>query len=203
MRILSFDNRQAWQTKFLDLVSENKPQTIGLSGGSAVDLYPAMASLGAMPSLFLCDERFVSIDNQNSNYHLIKTRTKNLLPLQAWNTSLEWQECVINYAKKLPTKLDLAILGIGPDGHFASVFPKDEDIWRNQNKTAATITTQWAIKNRLTLTPNYLAKSKLIIVLIQGKQAVVNELQNPTKTKLEFPAHFLRELENCLVLYLA
>ena len=189
-----FTNHATWRQRFVELAAMHAPQTVGLSGGSAAQLYSALhTELGDSAEYWLCDERFVAADDTDSNQRLIVTT--GCAPLQAWRTDLLLTDCVADYAARLPQALDVVILGVGNDGHFASVFPDDVSIWQATAAAAATTTTQWAVTQRLTLAPQYLAQARQIIVLLAGagKQGIVDELRQPTRSRTEFPAHWLTE----------
>jgi 6-phosphogluconolactonase len=226
MNILTFSNRQVWQDAVLqflqDIFASNQESfSIGLSGGSAAQVYTQFGELDIdwkKVNFYLCDERYVPLNDEDSNCRLLKENIASDILKQAdvycWDTDLEWQTCAEDYARKLPEVLDVAILGIGPDGHFASIFPNNPlnppsqgdffSIWQNSDKTAVTTTDQFAVQQRLTITPQYLAKAKHILVLLQGsgKAGIVQELQHPTQEREQFPAHWLYEQKNCTIMWL-
>jgi 6-phosphogluconolactonase len=128
-------------------VKENGDFTLALAGGStpkAVYAHLANASLhGNMPwpetRLFWGDERKVSPEHAYSNYKMVyesllkngPVPLENIFPIQ---TSLATAaECADRYEKTLSEKIttkedgfpvfDLILLGVGPDGHIASLFP--------------------------------------------------------------------------------
>lgn len=128
-------------------VKETGDFTIALAGGStpkAVYSFLANRSLhGEMPwkrtRLFWGDERKVAPEHAYSNYRMVyETLLKNgpvplenIFPIQTSAGTAE--ECAARYEKTLAEKItakedgfpvfDLIILGIGPDGHMASLFP--------------------------------------------------------------------------------
>ena len=121
-----------------DAIAAHGSCILGLSGGSTPK--PIYEALGEDPSIdwskvtvFLVDDRFVPADDDNSNQLLVKKTlllhakipTKNIcFP----DTSLPLEECIQDYDKRLSALLedhpaDVVTLGMGDDGHIASLFP--------------------------------------------------------------------------------
>ena len=80
------------------------------------------------------------------------------------------------YRNLLPTYIDLTFLGMGSDGHVASIFKKS----KNKNKVIITSSKKHPFQ-RCTVSLNYLNKSKKIFTLIKGKKKYkffLNHLMN-------------------------
>ena len=86
--------------------------------------------------LFWGDERFVSKKSVNSNYRLvydnllkkIKIDNENVYSFIIDNstikkTATEYQKCIKRYFKRRKISFDIFLLGMGNDGHIASIFP--------------------------------------------------------------------------------
>jgi 6-phosphogluconolactonase len=132
----------------------------------------------------LSDERWLSPDQPDSNELLIR---ENLLinqaqyayfcPLKnAQKTALEGQqECETNLSINIPT-LDIALLGMGEDGHFASIFPGQDDFENliNPDNSALCRALQppHAPHERMTLTLAYLLSAKRIFILFKGAKKI-------------------------------
>jgi 6-phosphogluconolactonase len=107
---------------------------VALSGGSTVGrLYELAGPL--LPDwrdvhLWFGDERCVPLDDEESNYRL--AREHLLAPGAIWHpvpTDLEPEEAAAAYARELAdVELDVAVNGMGPDGHTASLFPGFEQV---------------------------------------------------------------------------
>jgi 6-phosphogluconolactonase len=101
-----------------------------------------------------------------------------------------------------PDGFDLAILGIGKDGHFASIFPGFTQ-WETENKTVVTETTENEVMERLSISPKYLLKAKRILVLLAGedKSPILEKLADENLSKENFPAKFLLQHPNLEIIF--
>lgn len=173
--------------------ANKKAYYIALSGGSTpIPIYKALATL-ALPfdktHFYQTDERLVPATHKDSNQKMQKNIFREKL-LHAFNTKLPIIESLKEYNKNLPGQFDLTILGIGPDGHIASLFPHTKAL-TSKAKTAHSTTNQFAIKDRLTLTFPPIIGSKKILVLLKGpeKLAILEQIKNPSALTIQnFPA---------------
>lgn len=158
---------------------------IGLSGGSTPKpIYEALGKedIGWLNVKgFLVDERYVPKDHENSNQRMIRETLPNLL-LTAPDTSLSIEQCVETYVKDLwklwsPYLPDIIVLGIGCDGHIASLFPPlTEEMMDDRLLVIHTQTDEFEISDRVTLTMNpILSAGSHIIFLHGGKKKKVWE----------------------------
>lgn len=205
---------------------------VALSGGKTPrPIYEKLAASDldfSKVEFFLADERYTNLESDDSNYKLIletlfggkpkefieNENQPTLNNFHFFDTSLPIPECLQKYEeelKKIPQlEFDLIILGIGIDGHFASIFPGSPAL--NFNKAhddnqlvAHTQTEQFAVRDRLTLMPNLILKAKNILTLLSGKDKVnlIQELVNGQKDANEFPAHVLTSHFQMMAHYLA
>lgn len=177
---------------------------IALSGGkTVVPFYKALAKSKdprfKQTEFYVVDERYVPITHKESNCGMIK---KNLISkiqckkFHFFDTKLSIEKSLKKYEKEIHgIVFDMTILGIGEDGHFASIFPQSKAI-KTKLEVAHAQTNKFAIKDRLTMTPRIILKSKKILVLLKDKPKVIKELKHPKKTYFEFPAHLLKKHKN-------
>lgn len=165
--------------------------TIALSGGSApVPLFRLLAVEARMPwertHAFWGDERCVPPDSEESNYRLASDTMLSRVPIPAVSIhrirgELPCDEAAEHYALELTTffgatapaaldgpTFDLALQGMGADGHTASLFPGaaalDSDRW-----TEAVVAPEGTTpRERVTLTLPVLNRSRETLVLVSG-----------------------------------
>lgn len=211
MNIRHFNSEAEYLKQALQFISDicqknKKTISIALSGGSTpLPLYKALAKDHAIPfdriELFQVDERYVSKNHPDSNRKMIEEYLISKIheKLKGWNffdTSFPIEQALQRYDKILNKKIEqgfnLIILGIGNDGHIASIFPNTKFILEQKNVTH-THTEIFTIRDRLTITLPMILKSEQIIVLLRGKEklTVIEELKTGTKTPDEFPTKFL------------
>ncbi len=187
-----------------------KPNRIALSGGSSADIIDHLKKANFdfdSVRIFQTDERFVLNDDENSNTKLLRSKLENSKYQNCFFPILETPEASVEkYEDQLIEDdagflFDMTVLGIGPDGHTASIFPNSKP---NEEKLVdLTETEEFAIKKRLTLTFNALKKSKQIIVLMKGKnkREIFEKITDSETDPEKFPARTLLDWDNVTILF--
>jgi len=131
--------------------------------------------------VFFGDERCVPPDHPDSNYRMARETLLSRLPIPPGNV-LRWRgedpvpaRAAADYAGALsahfpagPPALDLVILGMGPDGHVASLFPGSPALEERTALTAA----PWVARLgawRLTLTFPALQAARAVLLVAVGR----------------------------------
>ncbi len=178
---------------------------IGLSGGSTPR--PIYEALGrqqiewAKVSIFLIDERYVPADHKDSNQKLVRETLLANAHIPASNIvfpdcTLPLDECIRDYDGKLHALwndhlTDINILGMGPDGHIASLFPSVAAHHLDDTSLVAHTTTDtFAVHDRITLTLNPICAAASQIFLLKGadKKQVWDEMIASKDDESRWPA---------------
>jgi 6-phosphogluconolactonase len=73
------------------------------------------------------------------------------------------------YEALLPARLDLLVLGLGPDGHVASLFPQSPSLAESRRRVIA-VTAPKPPPDRLTITPPVIRAARVTIGLVVGAE---------------------------------
>jgi 6-phosphogluconolactonase len=177
----------AWVADELaDSVSARGRASFVLSGGSTPrPLYELLAGQfkNRIPwpgvHVFWSDERYVPHDHPLSNYRMVKGALldhASIPPAQVYPmptrfpepqaAARDYETTVAHYFSGTPPVFDVVLLGIGADGHTASVFPGSSAITSARFVMAVTAPAEQP--SRLTLTLPVIASARRIGVLVTG-----------------------------------
>jgi len=184
---------------------------IGLSGGKTpVPVYKALAKSNEIDfsqiEFLLVDERHVPFDHPDSNYGMVHSIFGAVgAKIHHVDTALSIQEAVAAYGGVLSniSELDLVILGVGVDGHIASLFPHSKALGEENVLVAHTTTDLFPVRDRMSMTFPMIMKARRVLILLSGgeKQSVADELSLGSKTAEEFPARKLLEHPDVTLLH--
>ena len=165
---------------------------IALSGGDAPGpAYEQAARLEpdwSAARLWWGDERCVPPDDERSNFGLAKQALFDKLDRQPGRVHRirgedEPQSAAAAYEQELQeTKLDLLLLGLGPDGHLASLFPHSPGLVESERLVIAAEAKLEPLVERVTMTPPALRAASRIVFLVTGEgkaEAVAAALAGP------------------------
>jgi 6-phosphogluconolactonase len=133
--------------------------------------------IGKMPwekvTIYQVDERVVPEDDPERNLKLLKRSlppggASDVHSMVVWVRDLEGAAAA--YARSLPDQLDLIHLGIGPDGHTASLVPGDPVLDVMDRDVA--LTQPYMGYRRMTLTYPVLNRARHVLWLITGEDKV-------------------------------
>jgi 6-phosphogluconolactonase len=188
-------------------IAERQSCSIALSGGSTPEpLYAALAQQDlpwSQIQIFWGDERYVPHTHPDSNYAMAKRAWLDLVPLPPENihavrTELNPPQLAADaYDRELMLELgrmpafDIILLGMGDDGHTASLFPH----------TAALAVGDRLVtvgdkdgQPRITFTFSLINNARCVMFLISGasKQAALTEVFAPTGDAAMYPSRSVR-----------
>lgn len=144
---------------------------IALAGGSTpLGLYSELSD-AKIPwdrlRFYLTDERYVPSESSLSNYRNIRERLGQRARIAFFKTEMPPQECAMDYSFQLPDRLHIALLGVGTDGHTASLFPnvECEDV---SPKVCISRSPDGLL--RLSLKEDYLNSSCVVLFFLKGEE---------------------------------
>lgn len=180
---------------------------VALSGGSTPR--PVYERLARPPlalrldwskiELFFGDERCVPPDHAESNFRMARealgqgdpSRPVRLRRIEAERADPEG--AAADYEAALPERLDVIVLGIGEDGHTASLFPGSPALEETVRRVVA-VEGPKPPHGRITVTPPVVAAARSILVVASGAAkapAVARALEGPYSPR-EVPAQLAR-----------
>ena len=190
---------------------------VALAGGNTPRrLYEALASNPFRKSIdwsrvqiFFGDERCVPPDDPQSNFRMVNESllTKVNVPdsnVHRMKGELDPAEAASTYEAELKSifrespKFDLILLGLGEDGHTASLFP-GSDVLNEQSRWVIATKHPVSGQDRITLTLPLINRAAHIVFLLTGKEkaAVLREVirNEPTAQK---PASLIKPVDGSL-----
>ncbi len=165
--------------------------------------------------LFWSDERCVPSDHRESNFAMAKETLLSKIQIPPENVhripaELEpperaaraYEQTLRDFFDCEDRTFDLILLGVGPDGHTASLFPctaalREETRWVR----AVTAPPSYAIRQRITLTLPVLNKACSAFFLIHGaeKREIAQAiLSDPQAAAKRYPAAIVRPQEHLI-----
>lgn len=195
-------------------INQNGIFSVALSGGSTPKfLYEFLAQDSTADHLpwdkihfFWSDERAVPPDHSDSNFlqassTLLKPRhipAENIHrimgELDPKTAAALYQEEILAWFKDTPPRFDLVLLGMGADGHTASLFPGSKALQVSQQN-------EWVTANqipqlsswRITFTANLINAAEQVVFLVTGQskaETLFNVLEGP-KLPNKYPSQLI------------
>jgi 6-phosphogluconolactonase len=201
--------------------------TVALSGGSTPKrMYQLLADPPfrdqvdwSKVQIFWGDERSVPPDHNDSNYHMASEAMLRKLPIAAGNihrmeaersdrdvAARAYESVLASVFKATPggeaPSFDLILLGMGPDGHTASLFPhttalKERSRWVVVNYVAKFAT------DRMTFTVPVLNRAREVLFLIAGtdKADPLHEVLEGAPNSELYPSQFVKPAAGKLIFF--
>ena len=204
-----------------DAVHRKGSFVVALSGGSTPKALYSMLASQAAPDvpwsdthIFFSDERFVPPDDPDSNFRMANQATLTKVPVPPQNifavpteeasadlAARKYENSIRDFfvlpADEIP-RFDLILLGLGPDGHTASLFPESTALSETQRLVVA----NWVDKfktYRITFTYSLINNAAYDMFLVSGteKTRIVREIFENESAKL--PAQRVRPMDGKLL----
>lgn len=193
-------------------VREKGQFTLALTGGSSpVELHKMLAQEPYVGQIdwqkcfvFWGDERWVPLDDERSNARMAFETLLSSVPIpkeqifSMWSDDRTPEEYAAEYEEQLQLVLgekgvfDLIFLGMGDDGHTASLFPHTEVL----NEEAAWVKAYYLDPQqmyRITLTAPIINRAKNIVFLVNGekKAPALREVLEGERNPKQYPAQLI------------
>lgn len=157
--------------------------------------------------LFWGDERYVPQSDPLSNYRMTKETLLAQVPIPPANVhpmpteiappdkaAAAYESDMRQFFGQAPPEFDLQLLGLGVEGHTASLFP-DSPVLEEKKAWVAAVTAPADPPLRLTLTPVVLnlARNTFFLVAGENKRDILAALRNEPEGKIsQYPAGRIR-----------
>jgi len=186
-----------WIETAIQAIEQKGRFDVALSGGSTPEkMYQVLAGSPRMKQywskvhLWFGDERCVPPDNENSNYHMVKMAMVEYLEsvnIHRMAGELAPKLAAQKYAKEMGAlsqedekpQFDLVMLGIGEDGHIASLFPGSDNYREREAWVAASYVpavSMWRIS--ITMPVIQAARQVMVLAAGEGKAEIVGKIQS-------------------------
>jgi 6-phosphogluconolactonase len=186
---------------------------IALSGGNTPrgvyrrlgDLLVAQSVDLSRLHLIFSDERMVAPDDPNSNYRMVEHELLSHIPIpplhvhrikgevRAEVAAREYERELQKLFPLFARRCDLILLGVGVDGHTASLFPESNTL-RERDKSVRALFVPRLATWRVTLTLPVINRARAVLFLVTGKMkaSVVAKILRSTESRQDVPATLVR-----------
>lgn len=202
-------------------VSERGLFTVALAGGATPRLMYQLLATDEYKNridwpkvhIFFGDERCVEPTDPESNYRMADEAMLSRLPIPSYNVhrisgegdavadaSLYDDDLRTFFDPEPFPQFDLVLLGMGPDGHTASLFPGTDAL----NEQKVWVVANWVEKlstYRITLTPPAINHARNIVFLVTGESKAerLPEVLGPVRDPQRLPSQLIQPIGGSLL----
>ncbi|MFD1257787.1 6-phosphogluconolactonase [Mucilaginibacter terrae] len=203
-----------------DAIAAKGSFTVALTGGSSpIKLYQLLATPvyseqidWANVYVFWCDERWVAMEDDRSNAKMAFETLLNFVDIPArqiypmYDAVQKPEEFAAQYQQEIKNivgadgAFDLILLGMGDDGHTASLFPGTE-VLNEQEKWVAAYYLEAQDMYRITLTAPLINCAKQLVVITFGEKKIhaLHEVLEGTYNPALYPSQLLKPIDGQLL----
>ena len=189
LEILKGNNHIDCSNTLLDLITseinDSENYSLGLSGGSTpkffYELFAEKYKDYSNIYLWTVDERHVDINDEKSNQRMINSIFSNSnLNIIEYSYGEDPGQSAKNYTAKVFSKIDkfnAAILGVGEDGHIASLFPNTTALDADEKgfvHNEVNILTRWRVTSTFELLKN--VEHVYLLVTGENKKEIIEKI---------------------------
>jgi 6-phosphogluconolactonase len=160
-------------------IGERGSCALSLAGGRTPEpVYRELASGSSIDwtkvDVFFGDERAVPPDHPDSNYFMVHLALLSRVPIPAGNVHrmeaerADREAAAREYERSLPPQLDVLLLGMGRDGHTASLFPGSAAL-DERHRLVLPVLGSKPPAERLTITPPVIEAARKVAVITTGE----------------------------------
>lgn len=220
-----------WLAAYSAAIIEHDSFHVAFSGGTTPKkLYEKLATSSFQSKInwkkvhiYFGDERFVPLDHADSNYNMANNallngidcpeaniHTVNVAANDAEAAAAEYEATLVKYLpqnNKNKPQFDLVLLGLGPDGHTASLFPETDAVNEKEKLCRAVYVGNFCGKRmdswRVSITFVAINSAAKILLLSEGSSKAdiiksLTTLQNTSQTTsqtndLQYPVQHVRQ----------
>lgn len=188
--------------------------TIILAGGSTPrSIYAQLSTLSDIDwskvFMFFGDERYVPHDDPDSNYVMVRASLIDKVSIPKENvfavrTEMPYEHCIEDYEIQIRSffsrkqvdviQFDLILLGLGKDGHIASLFPQSKALDEELKLVTSSTTDEFKVRERITMTyPALLSATHFLFFLGGSNKKNILDKTSQSTDYHQFPASRILE----------
>jgi 6-phosphogluconolactonase len=158
---------------FADLVVREQPRSLALSGGgTARRCYEALAGRSGVDwttvTVLFGDERIVPVEHPDSNEGMAREELLDHVPVGAIRSLVGLGPDTYGDLLRELDVVDLVHLGLGPDGHTASLFPGSAALDERDRLVVRAEAQLPPLVDRFTMTLPAIARARHVVFTVEG-----------------------------------